>query len=295
MRNFIHQEHFDKSLTDSWQSDQLPPDIKQHLKEQKKKRKQRRKKSTETVEEKPHSRSSSPDKKALKKKKTKRHSQSLFDLFMVQQQETELTKMDVEELEVKEDDENINPNKITMEMDSMTVATLSVNYYMQQIEKNKEFISTNEDGKLIISALYDDAARFHWCLQPFKLMYYFISFAIFIISASGTNTPSERGIKAVKYFATPERNRMKGPALNALNLIHEKIIEDDFNEEQENKSIEAAQACKIIMCAFGMHTTEPTSSVYQKLLEEIAEKTKYIKTGILNIIFLNMFVSKYCF
>ena len=286
----------DKSLTDSWQTDQIPPDIKKYLKEQKKRKKQRKKKDiTETMEDKPHSRSSSPDKKSLKKKKTERHSQGIFELFMVKKPEIELKKMDVDDLEDEEDDDNIDPNKINMDMDSMTVATLSVNYYMKQIENNKEFISTNEDGKLIMSALYDDAARFHWCLQPFKLMYYFISFAIFIISASGTNTPSERGIKAVKYFATPERNRMKGPALNALNLIHEKIIEDDFNEDQKDKSIEAAQACKIIMCAFGMHTAEPTLTIYEKLIEEIAEKTKYIPTGILNTIFLNMFILKYCF
>ena len=168
-----------------------------------------------------------------------------------------------------------------MDMDSKQVATLSVDFYVQQIENNSDFIVRNSDMQKIVEALYNDAARFHWCLRPFNLMYYFVSFAIFIISASGTNTPSERGIKAVKYFGTPERNRMKGKSLNAMNHIHEKILEDDFNELQLKSSVEAAQACKTIMLAFGFHLARPTKQVYEDLILDIQNKTKYLDSGLI--------------
>ena len=194
---------------------------------------------------------------------------------------------DIDDDDDDDDDGNIKPNIITMDMDSHTVAKLSVNFYVQQIDKNKQFIIGNKHREKIIKALYDDAGRFHWCLKSFKLMYYFVGFAIFIISASGTNTPSERGIKATKYFGTPERNRMKGKSLNTYHHIHEKIIEDDFNYDQKTHSIEAAQACKTIMLAFGMHLKAPTKQVYQNLLKEIQEKTQYIDKGMLIIIIIS--------
>ena len=89
---------------------------------------------------------------------------------------------------------------LTMDVDSKEVASLSVDFYVQQIESNTQFILESEVVKKIVKASCNDVARFLWCLRPFKLMYHVTSLAMFIISASRTNTPSERGIKAVKYF-----------------------------------------------------------------------------------------------
>ena len=272
-RDFIHWKHTDKALNESWTDEQLPPDIYDDYKTQAAKSKKKKKLSQEETEKSP---SASLEK--ITKKKKKAAPQTIYDKLRLKQKKG-IKPKSFSQPKSSRNDRNIDPNVLTMDMSSENVARLSVDFYVKQIENNVEFIINNPDMEAIIRALYDDAARFHWCLKAFKLMYYFIAFAIFIISASGTNTPSERGIKAVKYYATPERNRMKGKALNALNHIHEKIIQDDFNEQQSKNSIKTAQACKTIMRAFAFHLDPTTKPLYQELIQYIKNKTRFLECG----------------
>ena len=279
-RDFLHLKHKQKPLNESWSEDQLPPDIFDDYKQQQLNISQKKKKKQE---EKEFSPSVSPGKKGARRYS---NPTSIFDKLRAKKTSRTRPKSFTQKISEKYDNDNINPNVLTMEMKSEKVAKLSVNFYVKQIEKNAEWILGNDNMEKIVRALYDDAARFHWCLRSFKLMYYFVSFSIFIISASGTNTPSERGIKAVKYYGTPERNRMKSKALNALNHIHEKILEDDFNTKQSKNSIATTQACKTIMRAFGFHNATPTKPIYEKLITEIKNQTRFVSNGITKIYIL---------
>ena len=128
LRDFIHLKHSEKSLDHSWNSDQIPPDIRDSIKQ---------KKSNKNKDAEAEVRR----KKQLEKEKQEEtdtlsaQSMNIFDILrQTNPVSSKRKKSSLMEVDDDEDDDDeithIDPCKITMEMTSKTVATLSVNWYL---------------------------------------------------------------------------------------------------------------------------------------------------------------------
>ena len=170
----------------------------------------------------------------------------------------------------------IDPMKINYDESSVDVATRSVEFYRKLIVNSIEYLN-NPDNLDFVIELYNNGNCMLWVLDQMPLTQYFVVVGLRTGTVAGNNTASENGIKWTKFYVNPERNRMKEKRLNALNTIHEKILDDDFNQNKGDETLRSIQLCKSIIESFDW--TETLSDIFKSLKKKIKELSKYGTTS----------------
>ena len=165
---------------------------------------------------------------------------------------------------------SIDPNSIRFKDSSIKIAKESVAYYLNQIQIDTQ--NFKGENRHYVDKMYDDAKKLLWCLNGFPLMWYFIRVALHSLAAAGQNTPAERGMKKVKWWATAEKNRLKGKSINILNTLHENVIAQELDYQLKHGETSTAEDCVELMKLMGYHTSQEER--FNKLCEEISQRKK---------------------
>lgn len=277
-RDYIHMRHEAAPLNKRWSERRIPQDVKQKIEEDKK--------------QKP--RSSAPDIPETFTDSEDDDDDAMGMLSMLKRAASDSGISDTHN-EYDEQDEfydirskEIDPNAISWDMKSDRVAQLSVEYYENTISLNakrlwdKSDLDYNEKDQIAFELIYNDVMKFWWIIESIAVMQYIADIAVFILSVSVTNTPSELGIKKSKFAVTPERNRMKADTMNAITTIREKIIADGWNDWRKKEDTGVSMDVHFIMQAFGL--AEIASDKWEEVIADIKNRTtvriegKYYKT-----------------
>ena len=248
----MHDLHEHKSLESQWPEQRIFHEIKEYIKNA----------ATETKKV------TKTKSKSIKKKKAKRlKKHSIWNIT----DESEPEKEDIEMEEIEKmlpfsQGKEIDPFKIDYTEKSETIAKRSVDFYQKVMLGSIEYLNKQENLDLVI-ALYRNGNKMLWVLDQMPLMQYFAVIALRSGSVAGNNTASECGIKWTKFYVNPERNRMKEKKLNALNTIHEKILQDDLNAGKPENELKSMQICKTIIEGFGWKET--LNEIFKTLKEKI--------------------------
>ena len=165
----------------------------------------------------------------------------------------------------------IDPMEINYNEKSEEIAKRSVEFYRKLIVNSIDYLN-HPDQFPLVKELYSNGNTMLWVLDQMALTQYFAAVALRTGTVAGNNTASENGIKWTKYYVNPERNRIKEKRLNALNTIHEKILQDDLNENELQNSLQQMQICKVIIEGFDWTDTIP--DIYNDLRKKIRTASK---------------------
>lgn len=252
VRDFVHETHERESLEGSWTVDRIPQEVKTHLLNE-----DDEVEIIEKVQEK------------ISTSKVPTFTQG--DLWDYAGSSTDSDDDDGDDEMMHNrltQPEEIDPMIINYKESSQEVAKRSVDWYRKVIVNSIDYLSKTENKELC-KALYATSNSMLWVLDQMPLMQYFVAVALRTCSVAGSNTAAETGIKWTKFYVNPERNRIKETKLNALNTIHERILQDDYNEEYEINQLQSMQICKTIIEAFDFKDNIPTT--YHNLMQQIED------------------------
>ena len=251
VRDFVHEAHERESLEGSWTFARIPQEVKTHILNEDE--------DVQIIEK-------SKEKVSTSKVQTITQG-DLWDYQGNSSTDSDDDDGDSEMIHNRlTQPEEIDPMIINYKESSQEIAKRSVEWYRKVIVNSIDYL-TERENKELCKALYANSNSMLWVLDQMPLMQYFVAVALRTCSVAGSNTAAETGIKWTKFYVNPERNRIKETKLNALNTIHERILQDDYNEKYEINQLQSMQICKTIIEAFDF--TETVPATYRNLMQRI--------------------------
>ena len=172
--------------------------------------------------------------------------------------------------------DQFDPNKITISQSSSFIAFEAVSYFKQLISDVLNYlrknVTNNEEQQIIESTMYENPMNTLWCLSWVGGMSYLVDVFMFLSSAPGQQTTSEKEFKCLNHWVTPQRNALGRESLKAITMIHGKVLGEDLNAKERTNSTKAETSCLLLMKMYGFDKIPEISDEFKKLKKRIESK-----------------------